>query len=161
MSLSTPWVIGSPRRYTSEHISEGGFRLGRPKCGRAIPGLRPWTEWKGGALSTSVHLPTSWLQIWYEQLPHTLAALNSPLWWAVPLNCEPKWTLWALGCLRAPCVCVLIFFQGRSHQVVKGPLIGEMLKHYLECQANFLAVWYIALSGRKILSQQQEKCWEN
>jgi hypothetical protein len=35
---------------------------------------------------------------------------------------------------------VLIFFQGRSHQVVKGPLIGEMLKHYLECQANFLAV---------------------
>lgn len=37
-------------------------------------------------------------------------------------------------------VCVhFFFFIGGSCRVLKGPLIGEMLKHYLECQANFLA----------------------
>lgn len=46
---------------------------------------------------------------------------------------EPLITIWS------GFVCVN-FFRGRSYQVVKGPLIGEMLKHYLECQANFLAV---------------------
>lgn len=39
------------------------------------------------------------------------------------------------------------FFIGGSCWVLKGPLIGEMLKHYLECQANFLAAWCIVLSG--------------
>ena len=47
---------------------------------------------------------------------------------------EPLITTW-----RGFFVCSF-FFIGGGCRVLKGPLIGEMLKHYLECQANFLAV---------------------